>query len=228
MIPLRDENPSRSFPVVNIVLILINGFLFVYPHVFASGIAGTLYLELGFIPCEFFHLRDTGVQNRVPPILTPITAMFLHGGWIHLLGNMLYLWIFGDNVEDVLGHGRYLLFYILCGLAATLVHGFLHMDSAVPTIGASGAIAGVLGAYLYLFPGARIRTLVIVVIIIRVVRIPAILLLGIWILIQTASGLAELRHSSGAGIAWFAHIGGFTAGFLLILMMRKKRKTKRF
>ena len=223
MIPLRDENPSRGIPVVNVMLILINGFVFIYPHLFAPGLVDTVYLKLGFIPYEFFHLKDIGPQNLVPPPLTLITAMFLHGGWIHLLGNMLYLWIFGDNVEDVLGHGRYLFFYLLCGVTAALVHGFLHMNSRVPTIGASGAIAGVLGAYLFLFPGARIRTLFIIFIIIRVVRIPAVLLLGFWILIQTYSGLSEFGRTSGAGIAWFAHIGGFIAGFLLILMMKKKR-----
>lgn len=228
MIPLKDENPSRSIPVVNLLLILINGLVFVYPHIFRPGLADAVYLKLGFIPYEFFHLENIGPQNLIPSALTPITSMFLHGGWIHLLGNMLYLWIFGDNVEDVLGHGRYLFFYLLCGATATLVHGFLHMESKVPTIGASGAIAGVMGAYLYLFPGARVRTLIILFVIIRVVRIPAIILLGFWILIQTYSGLSEFKIGSGTGIAWFAHIGGFVSGFLLILMMKKKRRQRAF
>jgi membrane associated rhomboid family serine protease len=153
--------------------------------------------------------------------------MFMHGGWLHLLSNMLYLWIFGDNVEDVLGHLRYLLFYLLCGITAALTHGFLNLGSRVPVVGASGAIAGVLGAYMFLFPKARIRTLLILFVFIQVVNIPATILLGYWILIQILSGITELGSQATSGIAWFAHVGGFAAGFLLILTM-KKRKGRRY
>lgn len=227
MIPLRDENPSQSLPVITVLLILANLSVFIYQHFFIPEHAETLYHRLGFVPYGFFHFLGTDPAGRMPVLLTPVTAMFLHGGWLHLLSNMLYLWIFGDNVEDVLGHGRYLVFYLLSGIAATLIHGFVDMDSQIPMLGASGAIAGVLGAYLFLFPGARIRTLFIIVIIIRIVRIPAILLLGYWIAIQVLSGFSELGGRTGAGIAWFAHIGGFAAGLILILTMNKKRKPRR-
>jgi len=148
----------------------------------------------------------------------------MHGGWIHLLSNMLYLWIFGDNIEDTLGHLKYLSFYLLCGLIASLFHIFTNLNSQAPSLGASGAIAGVMGAYMFLYPKARIRTLLILVIFIQVVRIPAIIVLGYWILIQVLSGFAEFGSGTGGGIAWFAHIGGFIAGFILITIMKKRGK----
>jgi membrane associated rhomboid family serine protease len=150
--------------------------------------------------------------------------MFLHGGWIHILSNMLFLWIFGDNIEDTLGHFKYLAFYILCGLIASFFHIFTNLNSQVPTIGASGAIAGVMGAYMVLFPKTRIKTLLILGIFIQVVKIPAIIILGYWILIQILSGFAEFGSSIGSGIAWFAHIGGFIAGFFLIMVIKRPKK----
>jgi len=167
---------------------------------------------------------DIDPKNLVPVPLTIFTAMFMHGGWLHLLSNMLYLWIFGDNVEDVLGHLKYLFFYIMCGIVATLSHGFLNIDSRVPTIGASGAIAGVLGAYMFLFPKVRIKTILILFVFIKIVYIPTIIILGYWILIQILSGFAEYDSKTGGGIAWFAHIGGFVAGLVLIVMMKKRKR----
>ena len=223
MIPLRDENPSRSVPVITVFLILVNISVFVYLHYFFHGPPDAAYRRLGFVPHEFFRFAGADPNRWMPPFLTLFSAMFLHGGWLHLLGNMLYLWIFGDNVEDTLGHGRYLFFYLLCGVIAGLTHGVIHMDSEVPAVGASGAIAGVLGAYMVLFPRARVRTLLIIVIIVRIVRIPAILLLGFWIVIQIYSGMWVAGSRVGTGIAWFAHIGGFAAGAVLTVMMKKRR-----
>jgi membrane associated rhomboid family serine protease len=188
MIPLRDENPSRTVPFVNIALILANISVFIYQDFFVPGGAERLFLRLGCIPYEFTHLVDINPPALVPVPLTIVTAMFMHGGWIHLLGNMLFLWIFGDNIEDKLGHLRYLSFYILSGLIASLFHIFTNLNSRIPSIGASGAIAGVMGAYMFLFPRARIRTLLIFGIFIQIVRIPAIMMLGYWILIQVDTG----------------------------------------
>jgi membrane associated rhomboid family serine protease len=220
MIPLRDENPSRSIPFVNVALILANISVFIYQNFFISGGAEPLFSRLGCIPYEFTHFVDLNPPALVPLPLTMLTAMFMHGGWIHLLGNMLFLWIFGDNIEDKLGHLRYLSFYILCGLIASLSHIFTNLNSQVPSIGASGAIAGVMGAYLLLFPKARVRTLLILGIFIQIVRIPAIIVLGYWMLIQVLSGFAEFGSRTVSSIAWFAHIGGFIAGSLLIIVMK--------
>ena len=224
MIPLKDENPSRTFPFVTIVLIAANCVAFVYTGYFFQANGAPAFLRLGFIPYEWSHFVDLNPKNLVPVPLTVFTAMFIHGGWLHLVSNMLYLWIFGDNVEDRLGHVKYFFFYLLCGVAATFAHLFTQLNSKIPTVGASGAIAGVLGAYIFLFPKARIKTLIILFVFIQIVPVPAIVLLGYWILIQVLSGLAEYGSTAqGGGVAWFAHIGGFVAGLLLIMVMKKKR-----
>jgi membrane associated rhomboid family serine protease len=161
----------------------------------------------------------------LPAPLTVISAMFLHGGWLHLLGNMLYLWIFGDNVEDRLGHARYLVFYLACGVIAALVHAAVFAQSRVPCVGASGAISGVLVAYLIFFPTARVSTLFVIFIFIKVVRLPAVLLLGVWIVLQILGGMQSLSAAAG-GVAWFAHIGGLGAGALLSMIMRPPRRQR--
>jgi membrane associated rhomboid family serine protease len=222
MIPLRDENPSKSIPIVNTFLILANLSVFLYMFFFVPRGTEPLTSRLGFIPYEITNAVDLSPKNLVPVPLTILTAMFLHGGWLHLLSNMLYLWIFGDNVEDILGHFRYLFFYLMCGVMASLTHGFLNLNSQVPTIGASGAIAGVLGAYIVYFPAARIKTLLIVFIFVQVVSIPAIILLGYWILIQVLSGITDFGLRKTGGIAWFAHVGGFVTGLFLITIMKKR------
>ncbi len=224
MIPLKDENPSNTIPIVNVSLILANIFVFIYQYFVAPGGPSALFYQLGCIPYEFSHISDIGPPALIPVPLTILSAMFVHGGLIHLISNMLFLWIFGDNVEDRLGHLRYLLFYLVCGIAASLSHIATNFDSQIPSIGASGAVAGVMGAYMFLFPKARIRTLMIWLIFIQVIRIPAIIILGYWILIQVLSGFVEYGAQSGSGIAWFAHIGGFVTGFLLIIMMKKRGK----
>jgi membrane associated rhomboid family serine protease len=223
MIPLRDENPSKAIPIVNTCLILANVSVFLYAFFFVPRGAEPLPLRLGFIPYEITNAVDLSPKNLVPVPLTIVTAMFIHGGWLHLLSNMLYLWIFGDNVEDKLGHFKYLLFYLMCGVMASLTHGFLNLTSQVPTIGASGAIAGVLGAYMVLYPTARIRTLLILFVFVQVVSIPAIVLLGYWILIQVLSGITEFGSPTKGGIAWFAHVGGFVTGLVLITMTKKRK-----
>jgi membrane associated rhomboid family serine protease len=224
LIPLKDENPSRTVPFITILFIAANCIVFVYYRYFFQDPGGPGFLRLGFIPYEWSHFRDLHPKNLVPVPLTMFTAMFMHGGWLHLAGNMLYLWIFGDNIEDRLGHIKYFFFYFLCGVSATLVHFFTQINSRIPAVGASGAIAGVLGAYIFLFPKARIKTLLILFVFIQIVPIPAILLLGYWIVIQVLSGMAEYGSAAkGGGVAWFAHIGGFVTGLVLIVVMKKKR-----
>lgn len=224
MIPLKDENPSQTIPVVNTLLIVANIAIFIFQHFLASADVQILFLRLGFIPYEFTRFVDKAPQALVPLPLTIFTAMFMHGGWVHLLSNMLFLWIFGDNVEDKLGHLRYLCFYVLCGVAGAICHILTNPHSQVPSIGASGAIAGVMGAYMWLFPRARIVTLLILVIFVQVVKVPAIVMIGYWILIQVLSGFAGWGSRVGGGIAWFAHVGGFAAGLLLVIIMKKGRR----
>ncbi len=156
------------------------------------------------------------------------TSMFLHGGWLHVLGNMLYLWIFGDNVEDRLGHFRYLIFYLLTGYVATLSHVFLYPLSDVPLIGASGAVAGILGAYLILYPRARVLTLVFIFVFIQIVPIPAVIFLGIWFLMQLLSGVAGLSSQAVQGVAFWAHVGGFAAGMLLVALFARRGENPRY
>lgn len=222
MIPLKDHNPSRCIPFVNLMIIAINLGVFVYQFFLTPQGPGDLIRTLGVIPKELFNLTDIGAPTPIAAPLTLFSAMFIHGGWLHLLGNMLYLWVFGDNVEDRLGHGRYLVFYLAAGVIAAVVHAFIFADSPVPCVGASGAISGVLAAYLIFYPKARVSTLFIIFIFIRIVRLPAIVLLGVWIVLQVASGITELSDNAG-GVAWFAHIGGFASGLVMALMMRPKR-----
>lgn len=216
-LPLRDENPTRRFPVITIFLIALNISIFLWQSFSPGGLEPHI-LRLATIPYEITHFRSLDPEVRIPPWLTLLTAMFLHGSLFHLLGNMLYLWIFGNNVEDFLGPIRYLLFYFICGLAASLTHVAFHPASRVPMIGASGAIAGVLGAYFILFPGAKVLTLVFFFLFIRIIPIPAGLVLGLWFLMQV------LNVGLGGGVAWFAHIGGFMAGILLIRRQSRRRR----
>ncbi len=211
VIPLRDVNPSRTFPLVNILLIAANALAFFYELSLGPGLNRFL-MQAAFIPHEYFAPGNTVADAR-----SIVTSMFLHGGWMHLLGNMLYLWIFGDNVEDRVGHLGYLAFYLVAGWGATLAHAHLNPTSAVPAIGASGAISGVLGAYLVLFPRARVITLIPLGFYTRIAEMPALLVLGFWFVLQLLSGVVGLgaRGAQGAGVAWWAHIGGFVIGMVL-------------
>jgi membrane associated rhomboid family serine protease len=222
MIPLKDHNPTRRIPFVNLLLIAANIGVFVYQFFYLPQGPGYLIQALGVIPHDLLDSPAAGPHALLPAPLTVISAMFIHGGWLHLLGNMLYLWIFGDNVEDRLGHGRYLVFYLACGVIAALVHAVVFAQSRVPCVGASGAISGVLVAYLLFFPKARVSTLFVIFIFIRIVRLPAVVLLGLWIGLQIVGGMQSLTAAAG-GVAWFAHIGGIASGILLTLIMRPPR-----
>jgi membrane associated rhomboid family serine protease len=216
MIPLRDTQPSYSTPIVTILLIVFNVLVFLFEVSLDPFSRNHLIAMFGIIP------------DRLNAI-TMFTSMFLHGGWLHLIGNMWFLWIYGDNVEDVLGHFKYLLFYIAAGLAAGLVHVVFNPYSRVPTIGASGAIAGVMGAYLLKFPHARVLTLIPIVVFFTTMEIPAVLILVYWFIIQFFSGLGSVGYSnlSQGGVAWFAHVGGFLAGMLLISVLRTRDRYHR-
>lgn len=227
MFPLKDDNPSRVFPAVTLLLIAANVAVFGYQ--FWLGNAGQSFVyRFGAIPWEITHLRELPDIPResvstVPVLLTLFTSMFLHGGLLHLLGNMLYLWIFGDNVEALIGHFHFLAFYILCGLGACLTYIVFDSNSGIPMIGASGAISGVLGAYMVIYPGARVHVLVFIFFFIRVIRVPALIVLGFWFIIQVLNGLGALGGGSTGNVAWFAHIGGFVLGALLIWLFPKRR-----
>ena len=217
-IPLRDENPTRALPVLTCLLIAANVAVFLLTAFGPAGLEASI-LHYGAVPYELTHPGQTagyGVE-RASPWLALLFSMFLHGGFLHLAGNMLYLWIFGNNVEDALGPVRFLLFSLLGGLAAGLSHTLLNPASKAPMIGASGAVAAVLAAYAYLFPRARVHTLVFLIVYIRVIPVPAILVLGLWFVLQLVNA------GAGGGVAWFAHIGGFLAGLLLILLLARKK-----
>jgi len=215
-IPLKDENPTRRFPVVTILIIALNTAIFLWQSFSPAGLEAHI-LRLGTIPYEITHFRSLDPVVRIPPWLTLLTAMFVHASLLHLAGNMLYLWIFGNNVEDFLGPLRFILFYIICGLTASLSHIATHPSSRIPMVGTSGAIAGVLGAYFILFPGARVLTLMFIFFFIRIIPIPAGFFLGFWFLMQI------LNLGLGGGVAWYAHIGGFMAGALLVRVHLKRR-----
>jgi len=208
-IPLRDDNPTSRFPLVTVALIAVNTAVFLFQAATPHGLE-LAALRFGAVPYAITHSAGPAAPAGVPPLLTLLTSMFLHGSLFHLLGNMLYLWIFGNNIEDRLGPVRFALFYAACGVAAALTHVAFEPGSRIPMIGASGAIAGVLGAYAVLFPRARVKTVVFLIFYIDVVAVPAGLVLGLWFVLQI------LNVGMGGGVAWFAHIGGFLAGILLI------------
>lgn len=217
-IPLRDENPTRRFAIITILLIALNVGVFVYQVISPQGLSYHV-TRMGVIPYEISHFRSLAEGVRLSPPLTLFAAMFIHGGLLHLAGNMLFLWVFGNNIEDTLGPLRFILFYFLCGLGATLVQVAMSPNSRVPMIGASGAIAGILGAYLVLFPAARVLTLVFLFFFIRVVAVPAAIVLGFWFVLQILSA------GLGGGVAWFAHIGGFLVGIGLIKAITRRRRS---
>ena len=211
MIPLKSENPTKNFPVFTLLFLTLNIIIFIYGINLPID-PSVLYENYALIPYELVH-------HPVKTYPTLYTSMFLHAGIGHLGGNMLYLWIFGNNIEDVLGKFRFILFYFVCGTIAALGHIATDMDSQIPMIGASGAISGILGAYLMLFPFARIKTFIFLGIFWTIARIPSIVLLIIWIVLQILNSLA----TDSGGTAWFAHIGGFISGVLLILPFKHIR-----
>jgi membrane associated rhomboid family serine protease len=230
MFPLKDDLQSRTFPISTAFLIALNLTVFLYQallHLGASQVDPALseefVLEFGLVPCRLVRACGSPMEFP-PPMLTVFSSMFLHGGFLHIAGNMLYLWIFGNNVEDTIGHGRFLAFYFLAGAVAAFTQTASHPESPVPIVGASGAVAGVLGAYLLLFPRATILTLLVIGFFIRLVHMPALVVLGFWFVMQFLSGfLAKYLAEVSDGIAWFAHIGGFLSGMVLLILLRPRR-----
>jgi membrane associated rhomboid family serine protease len=216
MFPLRDTQPSYSTPVVTICLIVVNILVFLFEFSLDAYSQNAFISTWGLIPDQF-HLTNV------------LTSMFLHGGWMHVLGNMWFLWIFGDNIEDILGHGKYLVFYLLSGIAAALTQTLLNPYSRVPMVGASGAIAGVMGAYMVKFPQSRIRTLAFILFFITTFDVPAWVMLIYWFAIQVFSGVGSVGYSTASqgGTAFFAHVGGFLAGILLVNVMGPKQRYTR-
>ena len=222
LLPLKDDNPTSSVPFVTIGLILANALVFY--HQITLDFAGSqrFIAQWGAIPYQIIYGEILHDVPLIPLPLTLFSSMFLHGGFLHLIGNMLYLWIFGNNVEDTLGHFRFFIFYLICGLLAAAVQIFSAPDSTVPIVGASGAIAGILGAYLLLFPGARVLTLLFIIIFVKLIRIPAIIILGFWFFIQLL-GVGTVDTN----IAFFAHIGGFISGLILVKLFQPGRSRGR-
>lgn len=223
MIPLKDDNPTRTFPVITILIISMNIFIFFYMITLEEAARTNLVNLYGATPYEIMHGIGFKRGISLPIIVTIITSMFLHGGLFHLISNMLYLWIFGNNVEDSMGHLRFIFFYLICGVLAVFAHTLVNHESTLPMIGASGAISGVLGAYLILFPRAKVLTLLPLGFFIQIVKIRALFVLGFWIVVQIVNGALSIG-GSGGGVAWFAHIGGFLVGILLIGFFRRKKR----
>jgi membrane associated rhomboid family serine protease len=221
MIPLKDDSPSASKPYVTIALIAGCAGVFLWQRSLDTAASRQAVAALGAVPAVL--LTDARLPpdlQWIPRFASPFTSMFLHGGWMHLLGNMLFLWIYGDNVEDAMGHARYLVFYLLCGAAAIFVQALSNPHSPYPIIGASGAISGVLGAYLLLFPRARVLTLVLLPFFFTTLELRAMLLLLLWFAVQLISDLAV--PDGGASVAFRAHIGGFLTGMLLVPFLKRR------
>jgi len=235
VIPLKDDVPSQTIPVVTLAVIGLNVAVFFYQLSLQMGMdpgaqraAQDFVIEFGVVPCRLTG-RCRILEDFPHPVLTVFTSMFLHGGLLHLGGNMLYLWIFGNNVEDILGHGRFVVFYLTSGLAAAVAQTMINPGSAIPVVGASGAVSGVLGAYFLLFPYSTVLTLVTFGFFWRFIHLPAMIVLGLWIVLQFLSGYLSLSVATGAeggGVAFFAHIGGFIAGMGLLFVLRPRRSRR--
>ena len=222
MIPLKDDNPTEISPMVTIALIGLCGFAFLYQLSLGRQMGQLFVYQFGAIPAVIFGIENLPREiAAIPPSVSLFSSMFLHGGWMHFLGNMLYLWIFGNNIEDAMGHIRYITFYLICGIVAAMTHALMDPGSTIPMIGASGAISGVLGAYLLLYPRASVLVLIPLGFFMHTLYVPAALVLGLWFIIQLISGGATLG-SGGGGVAWFAHVGGFVAGMLLIGLFKHR------
>jgi membrane associated rhomboid family serine protease len=213
MIPLRDVIPSRTTPYVTVTIIVLNALAWFYEVAMPRRELAIFLQIYGVVPGAF-----------IPSTL--LTSMFLHGGWSHVIGNMWYLWIFGDNVEDRLGHTRFLVFYLLCGFAAAFGQIVMEPESTLPMIGASGAIAGVMGAYFLLYPQSRVLTLIPLIIFWDIIELPAIMLLGFWFLMQlfSAGAIAVTASTGGGGVAFMAHVAGFITGMIAVLVLRKRQR----
>ncbi|HTY64989.1 MAG TPA: rhomboid family intramembrane serine protease [Acidobacteriota bacterium] len=223
MFPLRDDNPVSITPVVTWALILVNVAVFVYQLSLTPRDAQLFAFQFGAIPAVVLGTKGLPAQYVViPPLISVFTSMFLHGGFLHLVGNMWFLWIFGNNIEDAMGHVRFLVFYLVCGILASASHIASDPASGIPSIGASGAIAGVMGAYIMLYPRARVWTLIFLGFFVRMIYLPAGVILGFWILLQFINGSMTAGNPNMGGVAFWAHIGGFIAGVLLVGLFKKR------
>jgi membrane associated rhomboid family serine protease len=231
VIPIGDENrAARLTPVVNYAIIAINVLVFLYQLTLTEPELQRFILTFGAIPYELTHNVALNPPSPIPVYLTVLTSMFMHGGWLHIIGNMLFLWIFGDNVEDAMGHVKYLIFYLLGGTAAAVAQTLIAPDSTIPMVGASGAIAAVMAAYLVSFPKNLVRVLVFLGFFVTVFRVPALIMIGIWFLLQFITGVASLGVATAeqsGGVAFWAHIGGFIAGLLLVWIFRNPKAVER-
>ncbi len=230
MLPLRDTIPSEKVPFVNYFFIGVNTLFFFYELFLPMPALKVFITQYGFVPARFFgaliHIPDIGFGPFLAESLTLLTSMFLHGGWMHFLGNMLFLYIFGDNVEDRLGHVRYFFWYILWGIAASLAQGLFSITGVVTMIGASGAISGVMGAYMRFFPHSRVLTLIPFFLFFEIIEIPAFIYLAFWFILQFFQGAFSLMARSNGGIAFWAHVGGFVVGFFMATWFDNRRKRK--
>lgn len=221
MIPLKDDNPTRIQPIISWIILALCVLVFFYQLSLGQQAERLVVYALGMVPAVLLGIEALPPEIAlVPAPATLVTSMFLHGGWMHLIGNMLYLWVFGDNVEDAMGHWRFIPFYLICGVAAALAQLAIDPGSTTPMIGASGAIAGLLGAYLLLHPKAHVLVLIPMGVFSQVVRLPAMLVLGFWFVLQLFN---QLLQGTGGGVAFMAHIGGFVAGMLLIPLFKYRR-----
>ncbi len=225
MFPVRDTIPSRTYPVMTLTIILTNAAMFMFELGLSEDQLKNFFSLFGFIPARYSHYTWAAVTEFPTGYWPFFTSMFLHGGWLHIIFNMWSLWIFGDNVEDRMGHVGFLVFYILCGIAAGVMHLFTSIGSTIPTVGASGAIAGVMGAYLLLYPYARIIAMVPVFFYPVFIEVPAVIFIGLWLYSQLFSGVASLAATTQVGgIAWWAHVGGFMAGAVLTPFFIKRHR----
>ncbi|MCO5177697.1 MAG: rhomboid family intramembrane serine protease [Thermomicrobiales bacterium] len=229
MIPIGDDNRARRrTPVVVYAIIVLNVVVFLYElSLQAQGgdSLGRFIYSWGAIPLELAHMEDFPPSISLPIWATGFSSMFIHGGWLHIIGNMLFLWVFGDNVEDALGHARFIIFYLICGIGAVALQVLVDTSSTQPMVGASGAISGVLAAYLVLFPHGRVRVLIWLGIFVTVISLPALIVIGFWIVLQFISGFASVGPDTAqaGGVAYFAHIGGFITGLVAIWLFRNHR-----
>jgi len=218
VIPFKDDNPTRRFPFLTIALIFANTLIFLF-QIFYPGDSRNIVYSYGAIPSFLLSFREV---QPIHPFATIFTSMFMHGNLLHIGTNMLFLWIFGNNIEDKLGYVKFIIFYLMCGITAAYSHALTSPGSMTPMIGASGAVSGILGAYILLFPRARVHTLIFLGFFIQVVRLPAVLVIGFWIVIQFINGMISQGSATQGGVAWFAHIGGFVIGILTIKIFLKK------
>jgi membrane associated rhomboid family serine protease len=230
VIPIRDTQRTRGRSVVNWTLILLNFAVFAYELTLSSTGLQQFTIRWGVIPAVITNpgAFSKAALSQTAGLFSLVTSLFIHVGWVHILGNMLYLFIFGDNVEDLLGHGRYLFFYLAGGIAASLAHIAISPSSLVPTVGASGAVAGVLGAYFVNFPRSRVTALIPIGFFLPVVQVPSIVFLFLWFITNLFSGVAALGIEAQGGVAWWAHVGGFVTGMLLSVLWRRRRVIPRY